>query len=84
MSDDARVQLSNQKRQRFAERRKREDKARKKKREEEEEEASRKRTCQNRRSSDRVVLGQSNAKRQKILKQILKRVIKPWTRRKHR
>ena len=41
MSDDARVQLANQKRQRFAEEeqeRKREDKARKKKREEEEEE----------------------------------------------
>ena len=66
MSDDARVQLANQKRQRFAEEEqerkrrkeeKREDKARKKKREEEEEETSRKRTCQISGSSDSVVLG---------------------------
>ena len=61
MSDDARVQLANQKRQRFAEEEqerkrrkeeKREDKARKKKREEEEEETDRKRTCQSSGSSD--------------------------------
>ena len=67
MSDDARVQLANQKRQRFAEEEqerkrreeKREDKARKT-REEEEEETSRKRTCQSRGSSDGVVIGQGS------------------------
>ena len=72
MSDDARVQMANQKRQRFAEEEqerkrrkeeKREDKARKKKREEEEEETSRKRTCQSSGSSDGVVLGQWKQKK---------------------
>ena len=72
MSDDARVQLANQKRQRFAEEEqdrkrrkeeKREDKARKKKREEEEEETSRKRTCQSSRSSDGVVLGHGSKRK---------------------
>ena len=72
MSDDARVQMANQKRQRFAEEQqerkrrkeeKREDKARKKKREEEEEETSRKRTCQSSGSSDAVVLGHGSKRK---------------------
>ena len=74
MSDDARVQLANQKRQRFEEEEqerkrrkeeKREDKARKKKREEEEEETSRKRTCQSSGSSDGVVLGHGSKRKMK-------------------